>query len=269
MTVRRSPAAIRRRAGGDVLVQTLNSARALGSEARRALRALPCTVQEHRKHGIIAETGSSPEHLMMLLDGYAARVKLTRWGDQPVVGFLLPGDVFDWSLLALRAAGGPTRDAPLDHTICAVAPSSVAVFRTAPLMRLIEDWPEIRQALDAVTLVERNVTREWLANVAGRPATERVAHVLCEHFWRMQMLGLTEGDRCPLPFNQGRLSASQGLSAVHTNRVLKRLHDEGFIELHGRTLRVLDFRRLQVFADFSPAYLNCAGLRPPAAGARW
>jgi CRP-like cAMP-binding protein len=268
MKIGRSPTAVRRRSVGDVLIQTLSSARPLSAEARRVVRALPFTLENHRKQGVIAEAGRRADHLIMILDGYAARVKLTRRGEQPVVGFLLPGDVFDWPQLALGAAGGPTRDTPLDHSVLAVTAGSVALLRAPPLVRAAEEWPEIRHALDATALVERNVTREWLANISGRPASMRVAHVLCEHFWRMQMRGLAEEDQCPLPFNQARLSASQGLSVVHTNRVLKRLHAEGLVEVQGRTLRILDHRRLQAFADFSPGYLSSSGAAAPV-GARW
>jgi CRP-like cAMP-binding protein len=261
---------MKRRGVGDLLVRKLNSAHPLGAEARRALRNLPSTLQRYRRQNVIAESGRAPDSLMMVLDGYAARVKVTRWGEQPIVGFLLPGDLIDWPLLALKTAGGATRNAVLDHTVCAINTALVAVFRPPAVMALLETWPEVRRALDATALIERNITHEWLANLAGRPAPERLAHLLCEHFHRMRTMELTEGDSCPLPFSQARLSASQGLSTVHTNRLLRRLRADGLLEVQGRRLTVLDLPRLESFADFSPEYLTCSGKpgSPPASRGR-
>jgi CRP-like cAMP-binding protein len=192
-------------------------------------------------------------------------MKVTRWGEQPIVGTLLPGDVFDWPLLSLRAAGGPTQNIRLDHSVCAVTNVVVAVFRLPTLLSLLEEWPEVRHALDAAAGVERNITHEWLANLAGRPAPERLAHLLCEHYHRMRTLGFADDGSCPLPFSQARLAAALGLSVVHTNRLLRRLSEDGLLRAHARRLTVLDLGRLEAFADFSADYLTCLGRAPAPA----
>lgn len=68
----------------------------------------------------------------------------------------------------------------------------------------------------------------------------------------MGTVGLTDGD-LPRSLRPGPPLASQGLSIVHTNRLLRRLSEDGLVTVQGRLLRILDQRRLEAFADFSPA----------------
>lgn len=260
-----APGTMRRKAVGDVLVQKLAGTCPLGVEARRALRSLPAALHRYRRQQVIVQAGHAPDALMMVLEGSGARVKVTRAGEHPIVGFVLPGDLFDWPVLALRAGGGPGRHALLNHTVVAVSACVIATFRAGPLLSVLDEHPEIRQALNADAVVERNIAHEWLSSLACRPAAERLAHLLCEHFHRMRIMGLTEGDTCPFPFSQSRLSASQGLSTVHTNRQLRRLQRDGLVRVEGRRMRILDRVRLEAFADFTPDYLSACAPTPPAA----
>jgi CRP-like cAMP-binding protein len=241
---------------GSLLATKLSSINPFAAADHEALMALPYTLRQYRRENAIALTGSSPNDLLMIVDGFAARSKITRWGEHPIVGFLLPGDVFDWPLFALKMTGGDGRNATLDHSVSAMTTCTVAAFRAQAVASLVAVSANITRAFEAAAIIDQNILREWLANIGARPAAERLAHLLCEHFHRMKAMGMANGRSCYLPFTQSRLSASQGLSIVHTNRVLKRLHDEGLLHLHGRILHILDQERLEAFADFSPSYLS-------------
>lgn len=256
MSNRRAPPKSARNRVTRLLTTKLSAIRPFGAAEHEALWALPFTLQGFRRETAINLTGSSSGDLLMMVEGCAARSKVTRWGGHPIIGFLLPGDLFDWPLFSLRAFSAAGRDAVLDHNITALTASTAAVYRAGALLDLFDRFPGLRQTFEAAALVDQNIAREWLANLGARPAAERLAHALCEHFHRMRAVGLTDGDTCPVPFSQARLSASQGLSTVHTNRLLRRLREDGLLTLQGRMLRVLDQRRLETFADFSPAYLN-------------
>lgn len=256
MSNRRPPHTAERNRVTRLLTSRLSAIRPFSAAEHEALWALPFTLQGFRREEAIGLTGSAAGDLLMMVDGCAARSKVTRWGGHPIIGFLLPGDLFDWPLFSLRAFSPAGRDAVLDHNIAALTRSTAAVFRTGALLELFGRFPGLRQTFEAAALVDQNIAREWLANLGARPAAERLAHALCEHFHRMRAVGLADGDTCQLPFSQARLSASQGLSIVHTNRLLKRLSHEGLLRLEGRMLRILDQRRLETFADFQPSYLN-------------
>jgi CRP-like cAMP-binding protein len=87
-------------------------------------------------------------------------------------------------------------------------------------------------------------------------ARERVAHVLCELFLRLQAVGLTRDHSYELPITQIELSDAFGLSTVHMNRTLQDLRGERLITSEGKTVVINDWERLQQVAQFDPEYLH-------------
>jgi CRP-like cAMP-binding protein len=116
--------------------------------------------------------------------------------------------------------------------------------------------PNIARALWAAALVDEATLREWLVNLGGRPADERVAHLLCELLLRLRAVGLANGNSYELPLTQAELADTMGLSHVHMNRVIQRLRGEKLITLKGKNLVILDVERLKAFSGFNPNYLH-------------
>ena len=59
----------------------------------------------------------------------------------------------------------------------------------------------------------------------------------------------------PLPLTQVDLSDATGLTAVHANRMLRQLREQGLVAFRQGSVEILDWERLRRFADFDPAYL--------------
>ncbi|HVI30580.1 hypothetical protein [Phenylobacterium sp.] len=93
----------------------------------------------------------------------------------------------------------------LDHKITALTTSTAAVCRAGALLNLFGRFPGLRQTFEAAALVDQNIAREWLANLGARPAAERRAHALCEHFHAWGRWA-SRTATCPVPFGQARLS---------------------------------------------------------------
>ena len=49
------------------------------------------------------------------------------------------------------------------------------------------------------TLVDPAIFREWTSNIGSRSAYARAAHLLCEFFLKMKVVGLADGGTCRLP----------------------------------------------------------------------
>jgi CRP-like cAMP-binding protein len=75
------------------------------------------------------------------------------------------------------------------------------------------------------------------------------------HF-RMQRVGLVDDGELALPVTQEELADATGLTAVHTNRILKRLRRDKLIETGHGMLTLLDVPALRAAAGFNPAYLH-------------
>ena len=100
------------------------------------------------------------------------------------------------------------------------------------------------------------IQREWVLNLGQRSALERIAHLLCELFTRVQAVGLAVQNRCEMPLTQSDLAETTGLSAVHVNRTLQELRSQGLIVLRDRDLTILNFEELRAVAGFNPNYLH-------------
>ncbi len=100
---------------------------------------------------------------------------------------------------------------------------------------------------------------EHLVGIGRRDAHARVAHFLLELGSRVALVGMGDktGHACPL--TQYLLADSLGLSAVHVNRVLRQLREDGLVTCRDGYVAFDDYERLVVRADFDPAYLDQSG----------
>jgi CRP-like cAMP-binding protein len=196
--------------------------------------------------------GSLSDGTIILLDGLACRYKLLPDGRRQIISYFVPGDMCDLRVFILKQ---------VDHAVTTLVPASVAVLPRERLVDLTETYPCIARALWWAALAEESITREWLVNLGQRTAYERLAHFICEMFFRLHAVGLANGERCEIPLTQAELADTLGLSTVHVNRTLQDLRRAGLITLRGKDLTIHDLAALQRVAMFSPGYLHLGGER--------
>ena len=198
-----------------------------------------------RRH--ILSEGEQPDHVHVIVDGWAARSKTLPDGTRQIMAFLLPGDICDLHVTILGA---------MDHDIVALTDAKVAYVPHQAMEDLPRDRPELGRALWWATLVDEAVLRSWIVNIGRRNAHQRIAHLLCELHARLKLVGLADEDRFSLPLTQEVLADAHGLTPVHVNRTLQAMRRNGVIELSERMLTILDVGRLREEAGFDPNYLH-------------
>jgi len=186
--------------------------------------------------------------------GFAYRYIALPDGRQQITNLLLPGDACD--PLALAAPNA-------EHGICALTTVIYSEIKRPALVSLVEGSPRIAAAMWRSFQLTEAMLYERIASLGRRSAKERLAHFLCEVFFRCRAVGLTSGMQCSLPLSQGDLGDTLGLSLVHTNRSLMALRADKLIKLEARLLTIIDLARLQETAHFDPRYLQ---IEPEAAG---
>jgi CRP-like cAMP-binding protein len=134
--------------------------------------------------------------------------------------------------------------------------ATVAFIPLENLRELAADFPSIGALLWRSTLVEAAISREWETNLGRRPAFERMAHLFCELYLRLQAVGLADDYRCQMPITQTDLADALGLTSVHVNRVLKELRAQTLITLRNSTLVIQAWDELRQAAEFNPTYLH-------------
>ncbi len=175
------------------------------------------------------------------------------------MSFLLPGDLCDLNIFLLRR---------MDHALGTLTPVAVAKISRDLLQRMLNADPRLTRALWWEVLVTAAIHREWLVNIGRRTALERVAHLLCEVYFRQAAVGRAKDGRCELPITQVELADALGLSAVHVNRTLRDLRLSGLIDWRDKVLAIPDLDALTRVARFVPDYLHLdfEGERFDAAG---
>ncbi len=110
-------------------------------------------------------------------------------------------------------------------------------------------------------LVDGAVLREWLVNIGGRQADQRLAHLFCELLLRLEAVGRVTDNSYAFPFTQRDVADTMGLSDVQVSRSLRELRALGLIHLKRRVLTILDVERLKAYCGFNPNYLHLRNAR--------
>ncbi|MBU6464468.1 MAG: Crp/Fnr family transcriptional regulator [Bradyrhizobium sp.] len=195
----------------------------------------------------ITREGDRPRDVHLILSGWACRYKQLDDGRRQVVSFFLPGDMCDLNVFILKE---------MDHSIGTITSVTIADLSRDFFDEISAGYPRIATALWWETLVNAAIQREWTMNLGQRTASERMAHLLCEIFFRLRLAGLTEGLTCEFPLTQADLADATGLSKVHVNRTLQELRAADLVILRGKVLTVPCLERLMSSGLFNPNYLH-------------
>lgn len=230
-----------------MLIRKLESIATVSEAERQAIKSLPVRTQALNARQDIVRDGDKPSHCCLILDGWACRFKLLREGKRQILSFHIAGDIPDLQSLHIHT---------MDHSLATVTKATVAFIPHESLRDLAADFPSVGALLWRDTLIDAAIVREWMTGMGRRSAVERIAHLFCELYLKLQAVGLADDYRCPLPITQTDLADALGLTPVHVNRVLKEMRGSALIALRSSTLVIEAWEELLRVAEFDPAYLH-------------
>lgn len=194
----------------------------------------------------LACEGDRIDCVWIILSGWLCRYKMLEDGRRQIVNLILPGDTCGAHTYLLSS---------MDHSIATLTSVTYAEIPRAVFEKLIASDRSLAEAFWCETVANSAMQREWTVNVGRRTALERVAHMLCEVFERLHVVGMIEDNTCTFPVTQMDMADATGLSIVHVNRTLQELRNSGLIKLRDRFLTIPDLPTLHATALFSPDYL--------------
>ncbi len=218
----------------------------ISSEEERAIRD---AVAETRKVGpdeILVRSGEELNSSLMLLSGWLARSKDLAGGERQVTELHVAGDFADLHGFTLKC---------LDHDVLTLSDCTVGVVPHERLKEITERYPRLGRIYWFSTNIDAAIHREWALSLGQRSAISRMAHLFCELYVRLEVVGRTSNDGYEFPLTQRELSECLGLTVVHANRTVQELRRRGLIELGNRRVTLLDRPALEGLAEFDPAYL--------------
>lgn len=224
----------------------LRRLRHLGSPTEGELELLRSLADRRERHGpgeqLAAEGGGVRPRFVV--SGWACRQRLMPDGRRQIFSLLLPGDAIGFrarpqlsSIVALTAL----------ETIDAGAVQDTIRRGAAP---------GLARALTAAEFVEDALLLDHAVRLGRLTAFERVAHFMLELQRRLEIVGLGDHQRFPLPLTQEILADALGLSIVHVNRTLQQLRRAGLIELRSGVAILLQPEALAKLCDYRPTALS-------------
>lgn len=233
---------------GEHLISKLQIFEKLPPQAVQALQEIgeKRTKTFKAREDVISE-GDDPREVYMISSGWACRYKFLPDGRRQIMAFFLPGDLADLHVYILHE---------MDHSIGAITPLKVARISARDLEEVGDAHPRILRALWWDTLVSASIQREWTVSLGQRDAVESLAHLFCELYLRMRVIGLCENNNCHLPLTHQHLADALGLTQTHIGRVLGKLRELKLITFEKHRLTVHDFPALKKIANFNANYLH-------------
>jgi CRP-like cAMP-binding protein len=217
-------------------------------DERAALLGAAGQVEHFPAGSDLVTEGDRPTRSMLVAQGFTTRYRLLGDGTRQITAIHLPGDFVDLHSFLLKT---------MDHSVGALSACRVVTFPHVKLRAITERFPHLTRMLWLMTLLDSAIHREWIVAMGRRSALEQMAHLLCEIFTRLAVIGLGDRDgELTLPINQAELGDTLGLSTVHVNRTLQQLRAERLISWQGQAVRVLDWDRLARIAGFDATYLH-------------
>jgi CRP-like cAMP-binding protein len=220
---------------------------ALTGAEREALADCAAAVVDYPAGADLICEGDRPRHSTLVVDGFATRYRILSEGQRQITAIHVPGDFVDLHSFPLKE---------MDHSVGALSACRVVTFPHQALTTITERWPHLTRLLWLMTLLDGAIFREWIVAMGRRSAAEQLAHLICELYVRLNIVGLAHNDGFNFPATQHELGDALGLSAVHVNRVLQELRAEKLISWQGQTVQILDRPGLEARAEFDPRYLH-------------
>ena len=230
----------------DAHLKRLRQRAPISGAEEKALLKLVAETRRFRPDQTLVRAEQRLDESLLLIDGWLARAKDRKSGHRQITELHVSGDFADLHAFTLKR---------LDHHIVSLSDGVVVVVPHERLERLTVDHPRLARIYWFLTNVDAAIHRQWACSLGGSSSPQRMAHLFCELFVRLEVVGKTRGDAYDFPLTQEELAMCLGLTPVHVNRTLQELRRKELVELEARIVRIPDFGALARLAQFNPAYL--------------
>lgn len=235
---------------GSPIARKLSTFVALSEPEMRVLADLHKRRRSFNAGSDLMHQGQSRQSVYILTSGWVCSYKLLLDGTRQIVDFQIPGDLLGLRCILFRTADHNIETITRVEAYEVSAPELLDAFAKSPRLATSFLWAASR---DEAMVVEH------LVGIGRRNAFERTAHLLLELGARLKLVGLATLDGYACPLSQYMLADALGLSAVHINRVLRELREDGLVTFQKGQVVFDDLDRLVNLVGYDKAYLDHEG----------
>jgi len=202
--------------------------------------------QRHVRRGaVLQRENEDAGELYILRKGLMMSYVLLDDGSRQILRFLFPGDM-------LGVSSAVYQEAP--ETLAALSDCIVCPFDRGVLSDLMLAHPRLSSMIFVYSQIERVALTDRLAALGRTSAKARVAALLLELRNRLRATDKSLANAFSLGLTQEEIGDATGLTAVHVNRMLRQLEEEGLIAREGGRVTLLDERALARAANYVNRY---------------
>lgn len=194
--------------------------------------------------------GQADQHAYIVGSGWACSYKMLRGGTRQIVDFQVPGDFLGLRSVLFRTA---------DHSVEPITRVQASEVREQDLLDAFNQTPRLAAAVLWAASRDEAMVVEHLVGLGRRNASENMAHFLLELGARLKLVGLADRQGYVCPLSQYQLADALGLSAVHVNRVLRELREEGLLTFQKGRVAFQNYEALVELSGFDRGYLDHEG----------
>jgi CRP-like cAMP-binding protein len=210
-----------------------------------ALRKLEERKRHVRRGAVLQRENEACNELFILRKGLMMSYVLLDDGRRQILRFLFPGDM-------LGISSAIYREAP--ETLTALSDCVVSPFDRGALSGIMVQHPRLSALILVYCQIERVALTDRLAALGRTSARARVAALLLELRNRLRATDKSIGKVFVLGLTQEEVGDATGLTAVHVNRMLRQLEEDGLISREAGRVTLIDERALASAANYVNRY---------------
>jgi CRP-like cAMP-binding protein len=217
----------------------------LTEDEKEALAELEAHQRSYRRGTVVRRENDRANEMFIIRSGWMFSNALLADGSRQILGLHFPGEL-------VGASGAAFRNAT--EALVALTDVTLCPFDKNGLRALYERHPRLAALLFVITNAERVALTDRLASLGRTSAKSRIGALLLDSRNRLRVTDASIGDSFVLPLTQEEIGDATGLTAVHVNRMMRALVEEGLIARTNNHVTILDEERLARVANYINRY---------------
>lgn len=178
-----------------------------------------------------------------LFEGWLLLYRTHSDGSRQGLRIALPGDFVGFV---------PLSDAYYSHSAMAVTDAVMCGFRQPDMQAILAADPDIARQMTTIQASYLETCEASILGLGRKSAEQRIAFEIADLKHRLEQLNMVEPGAASIPFplTQEMLGELTGLTPVHTNRVLRKLREDGIMACERQRVEIMDAQRLVEMGEF-------------------
>jgi CRP-like cAMP-binding protein len=227
------------------LVERLGHYLKLTGREASAFAQLEGPERVYRRGAVIRREHDRAQELYVVNSGWLLSFVLLDDGSRQILRLHLPGDMVGLSCAAFNEA---------TESLVALTDVKLSPVEKSALNRLFVEHPRLGALLFLIAQAEKVSLSDRLASLGRTSAKARVAALILDTVARLRVMNADLGDTFAFPLTQEEIGDATGLTAVHVNRMMRALVEEGLIARQANQLTIRNEARLAEVANYINRY---------------